>query len=79
MTKLKEMSKEEKREYIIVFSIFIISIIVGYFVGQNREWFRPSFTAAGYMAGSLMTCMALFSIYRIISFVASFFNKKPVQ
>lgn len=79
MTKLKNMSKEQKLEYGIVFSIFIISIIVGYFVGQNRDWFRPAFTAGGYMAGSLMTCMLLFMVYRSISFIVGLVNKKSAQ
>ncbi|MCD8510651.1 MAG: hypothetical protein LRY73_12795 [Bacillus sp. (in: Bacteria)] len=76
LSPLKNMSKEQKWEYIIVFSIFIISIVVGYFVGNNREWFRPSFANGGYMAGSLLTCVFLFMVYRSIVFIINIFNKK---
>ncbi|MDG5786289.1 hypothetical protein QA612_02220 [Evansella sp. AB-P1] len=76
---LKKFSKEQKTDGIIISTIFIISIVVGIFVGNNTEWFRPAFATAGYMAGSLLTCVLLFSIYRIISFFLSLTNKKSAS
>ncbi|MBU9713169.1 hypothetical protein [Evansella tamaricis] len=70
MSILKNITKE----HYIVFGIFVVSILVGILVGGNREWFRPAFSNAGYMAGSLMTCLILFSIYHAVS---HFSNKKP--
>ncbi|MBU9720843.1 MULTISPECIES: hypothetical protein [Bacillaceae] len=64
MNYFKNLSKETY----IVYSIFIISIIIGILVGANTEWFRPAFSNAGYMAGSLMSCLLLFSIYQTVSY-----------
>ncbi|WP_257009804.1 hypothetical protein [Evansella halocellulosilytica] len=69
--KVKNLTKEERRNYIIGFSIIFISIITGIFVGQNGEWFSPANFSAGYMAGSLITALVLFFIYQIIDFFVS--------
>ncbi|MFA9557554.1 hypothetical protein ACERII_09635 [Evansella sp. AB-rgal1] len=76
MFNLNKINKEKKVEYVIVAIIFAISIIVGIAVGSNTEWFRPQFYSGGYMAGSLVTCLALFSIYQFVNFILSFVNKK---
>ncbi|WP_035186068.1 hypothetical protein [Alteribacter aurantiacus] len=67
MFKFKNVSKEEKVEQIIVAVIFLLSIGAGVFVGGNEEWFRNSHFSAGYMAGSLVTCIVLFSVYQLVS------------
>ncbi|ADU29639.1 hypothetical protein [Evansella cellulosilytica] len=79
MSFFTNLSKEEKTEYAIVFSIFAISIIVGMVVGQNTEWFRPAFSSAGYMAASLVTCLVLFMIYNVTLFFISLSKKKSVN
>ncbi|UTR09113.1 hypothetical protein MM300_14525 [Evansella sp. LMS18] len=79
MFNLKNLSREQKIEYVIVFSIFAVSIIVGILVGRNEEWFRPAFFSAGYMSGSLITCLLLFSIYRSVSYFLGLFNRKTVE
>ncbi|SDZ18797.1 hypothetical protein SAMN05421736_107120 [Evansella caseinilytica] len=79
MAFFKNLDKSQKLEYSIVFSIFAISIIVGNVIGQNSEWFRSSNSTGGYMAGSLLTCLVLFSVYRSIAFIVHLFRKKSVQ
>lgn len=73
MIALKKMSKENKFDLIIITSILILSMLVGIFVGLNEEWFDTRDFTAGYMSGSLLTVILLFSIYRSIAF---FFEKK---
>lgn len=69
----KDMSKSQKIEYIIVFSLLALSVIAGIIVGMNEEWFlRRNFTA-GYMAGSLLTVLLLFGMYQTVNF---FLNMK---
>lgn len=75
LNQFNNLSKETKREYVIVAIIFIISIIVGVSVGNNEEWFHPSFFMAGYMAASLITCLLLFAVYRMIDNVIQLFKK----
>lgn len=75
LQQLKNLSKETKLEYIIVAIIFIISIIVGIIVGKNEEWFRPSFFMAGYMGASVITCLLLFTLYRVIEIARNAFKK----
>lgn len=66
MSKLMNLSNEAKKEYAIVAVIYFISITVGILVGNNTEWFQPAFAMAGFMAGSTLTCMLLFTIYNLI-------------
>ncbi|PYZ94006.1 hypothetical protein CR194_00230 [Salipaludibacillus keqinensis] len=73
MVALKEISKQDKLQFIIISSIISVSILSGIFVGLNEDWFISRNFTAGYMAGSLMTVIVLFSIYRSIAF---FFEKK---
>ncbi|SDO27201.1 hypothetical protein [Alkalicoccus daliensis] len=76
MTALKELSREQRIEYIIMASLLIISVIIGIIVGMNEEWFlRRNFTA-GYMAGALLSVILLFGIYRFIDFCISFTKNK---
>ncbi|UCZ54160.1 hypothetical protein LGQ02_05195 [Bacillus shivajii] len=74
--KVKNLTKDEKKEYIVAFTIIAISIIVGIFVGQNEEWFRPANFSAGYMSGSLLTGVILFSLYRFVDFLIEKMKKK---
>ncbi|MFC4738347.1 hypothetical protein ACFO4L_17375 [Bacillus daqingensis] len=68
MAFLDSLSNDKKLEYGIVAALLLISVAVGIFVGMNEEWFlRRNFTA-GYMAGSLMSAVLLFGIYRTIAF-----------
>ncbi|MBM7097517.1 hypothetical protein JSY36_17425 [Bacillus sp. H-16] len=78
MFKFKNVTKEEKIEQIIVVVIFLLSIGTGVFVGGNEEWFRNAHFSAGYMAGSLVTCVVLFSIYQLVNVVMGF-SKKNAQ
>ena len=75
MFKFSEISKEEKKDYIAVAIIFPLSIIIGIIIGSNREWFQPAFFSAGYMAGSIIACLTLFTLYNIGSTLMSFRNK----
>ncbi|TVP88133.1 MAG: hypothetical protein EA344_00820 [Alkalicoccus sp.] len=76
MTALKDLTQEQKTEYIIAISLLAVSVAVGIVVGMNEEWFaRRNFTA-GYMAGSLLSVILLFAVYRSISFLINMFRKK---
>lgn len=68
--------KETKREYILIFSLLAIAIIVGIFVGLNEEWVTRRNFSAGYMAGSLMTALLLFALYRSIAFIVTKLKKE---
>jgi len=68
MVTFKEMSKENTIHFIIIASIFILSILTGIFVGLNEELFALRNFTAGYMAGSLLAVIVLFAIYRSIAF-----------
>ncbi|SER76609.1 hypothetical protein [Salipaludibacillus aurantiacus] len=67
--KLKEMSKQERINIIIVFALLGAAVAVGIFVGTNEEWIASRNFTAGYMAGSLLAAVVLFSIYRSIAFI----------
>ncbi|WP_096439855.1 hypothetical protein [Alteribacter populi] len=76
MFKFKNVSKEEKTEQIVVGVIFFLSIIAGLFIGNNTNWFTSANFSAGYMAGSLVTGLLLFSVYQIINFILGFPKKR---
>lgn len=76
MLKIRDISKEEKLEYAVVAIIFLISIIIGILIGSNENWFRPAFFSAGYMAGSLLTCIGLFALYRFMNRMIGYVKKK---
>lgn len=73
---LKNLSKETRKEYAIVAIIYAISILVGLLVANNTEWFQPAFAMAGFMAGSTLTCMILFTIYKLVDSMTA--KKKTV-
>lgn len=75
MDTVKDTGTVNKTEYIIVFSLLALSVIIGIIVGMNEEWFvRRNFTA-GYMAGSLLSVLILFGVYQIISALLQTFKK----
>ncbi|GEL08945.1 hypothetical protein [Salisediminibacterium halotolerans] len=67
--------KETKREYILIFSLLAIAVIVGIFVGLNEEWVTQRNFSAGYMAGSLLTALLLFAVYRSAAFIVTKLKK----
>ncbi|WP_280768766.1 hypothetical protein [Salipaludibacillus daqingensis] len=73
MITFKEMSKENRLHLLIISSIITVSILAGIYVGSNEAWFNPRNFTAGYMAGSLLAVIVLFSIYRSVAF---FIEKK---
>ncbi|CAM3977505.1 hypothetical protein [Alkalicoccus chagannorensis] len=71
MSMLKDMTSEQRRDSIITFVLIGIAVVIGIVVGRNEEWFSPANFSAGYMAGSLLSVILLFAVYRSIAFVVN--------
>ncbi|MBB5173336.1 hypothetical protein [Texcoconibacillus texcoconensis] len=78
MFTFKNVSIHERNEQIIVIALFVASIIVGLVIA-NTELFSDQSFSAGYMVGSLMACLILFSIYMMIDSLFLNKNRKDVS
>ncbi|TMW70444.1 hypothetical protein [Alteribacter natronophilus] len=65
MFKLKNVTKEEKNEQVTAVIIFLIAIGIGLAAAFTSV--HPNHFSAGYMAGSLLSCLVIYSLYLWIS------------